>query len=91
VEQGHTVFVISWINPDERHGTKNWEAYIREGLQYGLDIVEKTPGEREVNAIGYCVGGTLLAAALALLAQEGDDRIRSVTFFTTQVDFTYAG
>ena len=91
VEQGHTVFVISWINPDERHGTKNWEAYIREGLQYGLDIVEKTTGEREVNAIGYCVGGTLLAAALALLAQEGDDRIRSVTFFTTQVDFTYAG
>lgn len=91
VEQGHTVFVISWINPDERHGTKNWEAYIREGLQYGLDIVEKTTGEREVNAIGSCVGGTLLAAALALLAQEGDDRIRSVTFFTTQVDFTYAG
>ena len=91
VEQGHTVFVISWINPDQRHGLKDWEAYIREGLQYGLDTVEQTTGEREVNAIGYCVGGTLLAAALALLAQEGDDRIRSVTFFTTQVDFTYAG
>ncbi|RJT30376.1 class I poly(R)-hydroxyalkanoic acid synthase [Mesorhizobium waimense] len=91
VEQGHTVFVISWINPDERHGTKSWEAYIREGLQYGLDMVEKATGERDVNAIGYCVGGTLLAAALALLAQEGDDRIKSATFFTTQVDFTYAG
>jgi polyhydroxyalkanoate synthase len=91
VEQGHTVFVISWINPDERHGTKNWEAYIREGLQYGLDVVEQATGERGVNAIGYCVGGTLLAAALALLAQEGDDRVKSVTFFTTQVDFTYAG
>ncbi|ODT56449.1 MAG: class I poly(R)-hydroxyalkanoic acid synthase [Methylobacterium sp. SCN 67-24] len=91
VEQGHTVFVISWINPDQRHGLKDWEAYIREGLQYGLDTVEQTTGEREVNAIGYCVGGTLLAAALALLAQEGDDRIQSVTFFTTQVDFTYAG
>ncbi|CAM5412687.1 polyhydroxyalkanoate synthase [Aquamicrobium terrae] len=91
VEQGHTVFVISWINPDERHGAKSWEAYIREGLQYGLDMVEKTTGEREVNAIGYCVGGTLLAAALALLAQEGDSRIRSATLFTTQVDFTYAG
>ncbi|RUW60166.1 class I poly(R)-hydroxyalkanoic acid synthase [Mesorhizobium sp. M7A.F.Ca.US.008.03.1.1] len=91
VEQGHTVFVISWINPDERHGTKSWEAYIREGLQYGLDTVEKATGERDVNAIGYCVGGTLLAAALALMAQEGDDRIKSATFFTTQVDFTYAG
>ncbi|MEJ6783044.1 PHA/PHB synthase family protein [Aminobacter sp. Piv2-1] len=91
VEQGHTVFVISWINPDQRHGLKDWEAYIREGLQYGLDMVEQATGEREVNAIGYCVGGTLLAAALALLAQEGDHRIRSATFFTTQVDFTYAG
>jgi polyhydroxyalkanoate synthase len=91
VEQGHTVFVISWVNPDERHGQKDWEAYIREGLQFALDTVEKMTGETEVNAIGYCVGGTLLAAALALMAQEGDDRIRTVTFFTTQVDFTYAG
>ena len=91
VEQGHTVFVVSWVNPDERHGAKNWEAYIREGVQYGLDTIERATGEHEVNAVGYCVGGTLLAAALALMAQEGDDRIRSVTFFATQVDFTYAG
>ncbi|TIU98016.1 MAG: class I poly(R)-hydroxyalkanoic acid synthase [Mesorhizobium sp.] len=91
VEQGHTVFVISWINPDERHGTKSWEAYIREGLQYGLDKIERATGEKDVNAVGYCVGGTLLAAALALMAQEGDHRIKSATFFTTQVDFTYAG
>lgn len=91
VEQGHTVFVISWVNPDERHGEKGWEAYIREGLQFGLDTVEQQTGEKEVNAIGYCVGGTLLAAALALLAQEGDNRIQTVTFFTTQVDFTFAG
>nr|MBA3446909.1 class I poly(R)-hydroxyalkanoic acid synthase [Pseudaminobacter sp.] len=90
-EQGHTVFVISWVNPDARHGMKGWEAYIREGLQYGLDTVEKATSERRVNAIGYCVGGTLLAAALSLLAQEGDDRIQSATFFTTQVDFTHAG
>ena len=91
VSQGHTVFVISWVNPDERHGRKGWEAYIREGLQFGLDTVEKTTGEREVNSIGYCVGGTLLAAALALFAKEREDRIKSVTFFTTQVDFTHAG
>ncbi len=91
VSQGHTVFVISWVNPDQRHGRKGWEAYIREGLQFGLDTIEKETGEREVNAIGYCVGGTLLAAALALFAKEGEDRIKSATLFTTQVDFTYAG
>ncbi|HTV69583.1 MAG TPA: class I poly(R)-hydroxyalkanoic acid synthase [Rhizobiaceae bacterium] len=91
IEQGHTVFVISWINPDERHGRKGWEAYIREGIEVGLDAVEDATGETAVNAIGYCVGGTLLAAALALMAQEGDNRIRTVTFFTTQVDFTYGG
>ena len=91
VSQGHTVFVMSWVNPDERHGRKDWEAYIDEGIRFALDTVEQATGQREVNAIGYCVGGTLLAAALALFAQEGDDRIKSVTFFTTQVDFTYAG
>ncbi|MBX3577842.1 MAG: class I poly(R)-hydroxyalkanoic acid synthase [Rhizobiaceae bacterium] len=91
VEQGHTVFVISWVNPDERHGRKDWEAYIREGIEFGLEAIEATTGEREVNAVGYCVGGTLLAASLALMAQESDRRIRTVTFFATQVDFTYAG
>ncbi len=91
VEQGHTVFVISWVNPDERHGRKDWVDYIDEGIRLGLDTVEKATGEREVNAIGYCVGGTLLAAALALFAQEGETRIASATLFTTQVDFTHAG
>ncbi|MGT2442872.1 poly(3-hydroxyalkanoate) polymerase subunit PhaC [Ensifer adhaerens] len=91
VDQGHTVFVISWVNPDERHATKDWEAYAREGIGFALDIVEQATGEREVNAIGYCVGGTLLAATLALHAAEGDNRIRSATLFTTQVDFTHAG
>ena len=91
LEQGHTVFVISWVNPDERHGMKGWEAYIREGLQYAFDTVQTATGEDKLNVIGYCVGGTLLAAALALFAQEGDDRVASATFFTTQVDFTHAG
>jgi len=91
VEQGHTVFVISWVNPDERHARMAWEEYIREGLEFGLDTVTAETGETSVNAIGYCVGGTLLAAALALMAKKGDTRIRSATFFTTQVDFTYAG
>ena len=91
IDQGHTVFVISWVNPDQRHADKGWEAYIREGIDFALETVEKATGERQVNSIGYCVGGTLLAAALALHAQEGDDRIASATLFTTQVDFTFAG
>jgi polyhydroxyalkanoate synthase len=91
VDQGHTVFVISWVNPDERHAKKDWEAYAREGIGFALDTIKQATGEEEVNAIGYCVGGTLLAATLALHAQEGDKRIRSATLFTTQVDFTHAG
>ena len=91
VEQGHTVFVISWVNPDQRHAKKDWAAYSREGISFALDTIEKATGEREVNAIGYCVGGTLLAATLALHAQEKDTRIATATFFTTQTDFTYAG
>jgi poly(R)-hydroxyalkanoic acid synthase, class I len=91
VEQGHTVFVISWVNPDRRHARKDWEAYAREGIGFALDTIEKVTDEHEVNAIGYCVGGTLLAATLALYAQENDTRIATATFFTTQTDFTYAG
>jgi polyhydroxyalkanoate synthase len=91
VDQGLTVFVIAWVNPSERHARMGWEEYIRLGVQFALDAVEKETGERQVNAIGYCVGGTLLAAALALFAQEGEKRIKSATFFTTQVDFTHAG
>ncbi|MEM0900585.1 MAG: class I poly(R)-hydroxyalkanoic acid synthase [Pseudomonadota bacterium] len=91
VEQGHTVFVISWINPDERHAEMDWADYIDLGLNFALDTVQKSTGEKQVNAIGYCVGGTLLSAAMALMAKTGDDRIQSATLFTTQVDFTHAG
>ena len=91
VDRGLTVFVISWVNPSTPHATKGWEAYVREGLQFALDAVESETGEKQVNAIGYCVGGTLLAAAMALFAQEGEKRNKSATLFTTQVDFTHAG
>jgi polyhydroxyalkanoate synthase subunit PhaC len=91
VEQGNTVFVISWINPDERHGKMDWDDYVNLGLDFALKSVERATGERQVNAIGYCVGGTLLAAALAKMARESDDRIATATFLTTQVDFTHAG
>ena len=91
VDQGHTVFVISWVNPDERHRDKDWTAYAREGIDFTLETIEKATGEKEVNAIGYCVGGTLLAATLALHAKEKNRRIKTATLFTTQVDFTHAG
>ena len=91
VEQGLTVFVISWVNPDERHADKSFEHYMREGIFAALDAIDKATGERKTTAIGYCVGGTLLACALAYMAAKGDDRIESATFLTTQVDFTDAG
>jgi polyhydroxyalkanoate synthase len=91
VDQGHTVFTISWVNPDERQAKKSFEEYMKEGILTALDTIEKATGEREIDAIGYCVGGTLLAVTLAWCAATGDDRIKSATFFTTQVDFTYAG
>jgi polyhydroxyalkanoate synthase len=91
IEQGHTVFVMSWVNPDRRHAQLDWNDYIDQGISFALDAVKKATGEKQVNAIGYCVGGTLLAAALALFAREGDDRIATATLFTTQVDFVNAG
>ncbi len=91
VSQGLTVYCISWVNPDERQAQKSFEDYIREGIFAALDAVEATSGEKEVTAIGYCVGGTLLSVALAYMAQLGDKRITSATLFTTQVDFTHAG
>lgn len=91
VEQGHTVFVISWVNPDKRHAEASWEEYIRDGVTFALDTAEEITGESGFNAIGYCVGGTLLVAALALMAKRGDKRIKTATLFTTQVDFTHGG
>lgn len=91
VEQGHTVFVVSWVNPDERLAKKSFEHYMTEGVLEALDVVEQATGEKKVNAIGYCVGGTLLAVTLAYMAATKDKRIASATFFTTQVDFSFAG
>ncbi len=91
VEQGLTVFCISWVNPDERQAEKGFDAYMHEGVLAALDAIEEACGERQVSAVGYCVGGTLLAVTLAYMAARADRRIESATFFTTQVDFTHAG
>ena len=91
VSQGLTVFMISWVNPDTRHRDKGFEAYMREGIYAGLDAIEKATGESEVTAIGYCIGGTLLAMTLAYMAETGDKRVTSASFFATQTDFSQAG
>jgi polyhydroxyalkanoate synthase subunit PhaC len=91
VSQGLTVFMISWINPDSRHRGKGFEDYMREGIMAALDAVEKATGERNITAIGYCIGGTLLAMTLAYMAETGDKRIESASFLTTQTDFSQAG
>jgi len=91
VDRGHTVFVISWVNPDEKLRYKRFEDYMHEGILEALDAIEQATGQRKVNTIGYCIGGTLLAAALAWMKAKQDDRIVSATFFTAQVDFEEAG
>jgi polyhydroxyalkanoate synthase len=91
VEQGHTVFVISWVNPDEKLARKDFADYMREGPLAALDAIELATGERSVNAVGYCLGGTLLATTLAYMAAHADDRIASATYFVTLVDFADVG
>jgi poly[(R)-3-hydroxyalkanoate] polymerase subunit PhaC len=91
VDQGLTVFVISWVNPDERLAAKDFEDYMRQGPLAALDAIEQATGEREVHTIGYCVGGTLLSITLAYMAAKKDTRISSATLFAAQVDFTHAG
>ncbi|HZF74325.1 MAG TPA: class I poly(R)-hydroxyalkanoic acid synthase, partial [Acetobacteraceae bacterium] len=91
VEQGHTVFVISWVNPDEALAEKGFEDYMREGPYAALDAIEKATGEKNANVIGYCLGGTLLASTLAHMAAKRDTRVKSATFFTTMIDFEEAG
>jgi polyhydroxyalkanoate synthase len=91
VEQGYTVFVVSWVNPDAQQAMISFESYMIDGAYPALDAIEKATGEKDVNAIGYCIGGTLLASTLAHMAAKNDGRIKSATFFATQVDFTEAG
>jgi polyhydroxyalkanoate synthase subunit PhaC len=91
VDQGHTVFVISWVNPDEKLAGKSFEDYMLEGPVAALDAIGRATGERRVNAIGYCLGGTLLASTAAYLAANDDDRLASATYFVTLVDFTEVG
>ena len=91
VSQGHTLFMVSWVNPDAHLAGKTFEDYMREGPLACLDAIEKAVGEREVNVIGYCLGGTLLAATLAYMAAKDDHRFTSATFFVSLTDFKETG
>jgi polyhydroxyalkanoate synthase subunit PhaC len=91
VDQGVTVFVISWVNPDKSLGAKTWEDYMKGGPLAAMDAIERVTGEMRVHTLGYCVGGTLLATTLAWLADKRRVRATSATFLAAQVDFTHAG
>ena len=91
VDQGHTVFMISWAAPNGETAQKSFADYVLQGPVQALDVVQQASGETEVNAVGHCLGGTLLASALAYLAESGDERIRTGTFITTMLDFSRPG
>jgi len=90
-DQGITVFVVSWVNPDQSLATKTFEDYLRQGIYEATDAAMTQAGVKSVNTVGYCIGGTLLSAALAHMAAKGDKRIASATFFAAQQDFSEAG
>ena len=90
-EQGLTVFIVSWVNADEKQGRKSFSDYMREGFLEAIQAVQDATGSEKVNTIGYCIGGTLVAAALGYMAVKNDTRVNAATFFTTQVDFEKAG
>ena len=91
VQQGHTVFMVSWVNPDTAHAACTFDDYLKSGPLAALDAIEKATGEKSVNAIGFCLGGTLLACALGYLTANGDNRIASATFLATMIDFDEPG
>jgi polyhydroxyalkanoate synthase subunit PhaC len=91
VAQGFTVFIVSWVNPSAELAHKSFEDYMREGILAAVDAIEKTLDESEITVIGYCLGGTLMAATLAYMAAKKDTRVKAATFFAAQVDFSEAG
>jgi polyhydroxyalkanoate synthase len=91
VGEGHTVFMVSWRNMPESMGTASWDDYVSEGVMKALDLAQDITGADAINALGFCVGGTLLASALAVRRAQGDQRVRSVTLLATMLDFCDTG
>ena len=91
VEQGHRTFVVSWRNPDDSLAHNTWDDYVEDGVMAAIDVVQNITGAEQINALGFCVGGTILSNALAVLAARGDEPVASATFLTTLIDFTDTG
>jgi len=91
VDQGHSVFVVSWVNPTEKQKDETWESYMQKGVLTALTKTLEETGAEKANIVGYCIGGTMLGTTLAYMAATGDDRVASATFFTSQFEFSDAG
>jgi polyhydroxyalkanoate synthase len=91
VEQGHRTFVVSWRNPDESMQDKTWDDYIENAAIEAIQVTREITGAKTINALGFCVGGTILATALAVLAARGEKPVSSVTFLTSLLDFSDTG
>ncbi len=91
VEQGHTVFVVSWVNPGAELGSLGWDDYVEQGVIEAIHVTQQISGQKQVNTLGFCVGGTLLASALAALAARGEKPASSLTLLTTMLDFSDVG
>ena len=91
VAQGHAVFLVSWRNIGAEHGAMRWDDYLEQGVMRGIDTALAISGADRVNALGFCVGGTLLASALAVLAAKKEDKVASMTLLTTMLDFSDTG
>ncbi|MEY3720055.1 MAG: class poly(R)-hydroxyalkanoic acid synthase [Pseudomonadota bacterium] len=91
VEQGHTVLVVSWVNPGAERGSLGWDDYVEQGVIEAIHVAQEISGEKQVNTLGFCVGGTLLASGLAAMAARGEKPASSLTLLTTMLDFSDVG
>ena len=91
VEQGHTVFLVSWKNPDASMSKVTWDDYVGDGVIKAIEVVKDIGGTDQINVLGFCVGGTLTSTALAVLAARKKDYVASLTLLTTLLDFTDTG
>ncbi len=91
VEQGHTVFLVSWANPGEAMADVSWDDYIEDGAIKAIHLVQEISKQKEINGFGFCVGGTIISTALAVLAARGENPVSSLTLLTTLLDFSDTG